>query len=85
METDPTRRFSQRVEDYIRYRPSYPPEVIALLGRECGLRHGASVADGSLIGMGSTLLNAVVIGEHSIVGSASDPDAFRGCCRALWG
>ena len=33
--------------------------------------HGASVAGGSLIGMGSTLLNGVVIGEHSIVGANS--------------
>jgi len=58
METDPTRRFSQRVEDYIRYRPSYPPDVTALLGRECGLRHGASVAD---IGCGTGILTRLLL------------------------
>ena len=30
-------RFSNRVEDYVRYRPSYPAEVVTTLQRECGL------------------------------------------------
>jgi SAM-dependent methyltransferase len=50
---DPKQRFSDRVENYIRYRPGYPPEVIQLLERECGLRAGAVVAD---IGAGTGLL-----------------------------
>ena len=53
METDGTRRFSSRVADYIRYRPSYPGEAIGLLERECGLAPGAAVAD---IGSGTGLL-----------------------------
>jgi len=53
MSVDPTQRFSSRVEDYIRYRPSYPAEVIALLERECGLTAKARVAD---IGCGTGLL-----------------------------
>jgi len=32
-----TSRFSDRVENYIRYRPGYPPEVLDMLKRECGL------------------------------------------------
>ena len=31
---DPTRRFSDRVEDYVRSRPSYPRELIDVLIRE---------------------------------------------------
>ena len=50
---DPKQRFSQRVENYIRYRPGYPPEVIQLLEQACGLRAGAVVAD---IGAGTGLL-----------------------------
>jgi SAM-dependent methyltransferase len=50
---DPKQRFSERVENYIRYRPGYPPEVIRLLEQECGLRVGAVVAD---IGAGTGLL-----------------------------
>src|SRR5436853_7841332 len=40
-----TTRFSDRVEDYIRYRPGYPPEVINLLRVECGLQPQNIVAD----------------------------------------
>jgi len=40
-----TQRFSSRVKDYVRYRPGYPQEVIALLRAECGLTPDAVVAD----------------------------------------
>ncbi|HXY15039.1 MAG TPA: class I SAM-dependent methyltransferase [Terriglobales bacterium] len=40
-----TERFSSRVSDYVRYRPSYPPEVIGLLKTECGLKREHVVAD----------------------------------------
>lgn len=42
---DSTRRFSDRVDDYVRYRPSYPKAVLDLLRRECGLTPGWAVAD----------------------------------------
>lgn len=41
----PTERFSDRVENYIRYRPSYPPEVIELMRREMNLNENSAVAD----------------------------------------
>src|SRR5258708_20692758 len=40
-----TAGFSDRVENYVRYRPGYPPEVLALLRAECGLRPSPAVAD----------------------------------------
>ncbi len=43
--TNPTQRFSSRVSNYVRYRPGYPPAVIDLLKRECGLGPSAVVAD----------------------------------------
>jgi len=43
--TNSTSRFSSRVEDYVRYRPGYPREVIALLTTECGLTPESVVAD----------------------------------------
>jgi len=42
---DPTLRFSSRVENYIRYRPGYPPQVLEALGAECGLTSNSVVAD----------------------------------------
>jgi len=41
----PTARFSDRVENYVRYRPGYPAEVLDLLRVECGLRPSHVVAD----------------------------------------
>jgi len=45
MTKSPTARFSDRVEDYVRYRPGYPPEVLDLLRAECGLQPSHIVAD----------------------------------------
>jgi SAM-dependent methyltransferase len=45
MSKSPTARFSDRVENYVRYRPGYPPEVLGLLRDECGLRPSHVVAD----------------------------------------
>lgn len=38
-------RFSDRVENYVRYRPSYPPESMTFLEEACGLTPGSIVAD----------------------------------------
>ena len=32
-----TSRFSDRVENYVLYRPGYPPEALQALQTECGL------------------------------------------------
>jgi len=40
-----TSRFSDRVENYIRYRPGYPPEALEVLKAECGLLPTHVVAD----------------------------------------
>lgn len=40
-----TSRFSDRVENYIRYRPGYPPDVLETLRRECGLTATHVIAD----------------------------------------
>jgi len=42
---DSKERFSNRVDDYVRYRPRYPAGVIDILAAEAGLRPGAVVAD----------------------------------------
>jgi len=42
---DPTQRFSSRVDHYVRFRPGYPPEVVALLKSECGLKPDSTIAD----------------------------------------
>jgi SAM-dependent methyltransferase len=55
---DPTKRFSDRVANYIKYRPSYPHEVIAFLEKECSLPDQASIAD---IGSGTGIFTALLL------------------------
>ncbi len=45
MAQDPTRRFSTRVENYVRYRPGYPETLLPLLEKHRTLRPGDTVAD----------------------------------------
>jgi len=40
-----TSRFSDRVENYVRYRPGYPPDVLQVLQAACGLSADHVVAD----------------------------------------
>ena len=42
---DPTKRFSNRVENYLNYRPRYPAEIVTLLAAECGLTRDSIIAD----------------------------------------
>jgi len=51
---DSTQRFSSRVENYIKYRPSYPSAVIEILTKRCGLTPAAHIAD---IGSGTGILS----------------------------
>src|ERR1700747_2159430 len=50
---DAKQRFSNRVADYVRYRPGYPAALMELLRGECGLRADHAVAD---VGSGTGIL-----------------------------
>lgn len=43
--SDTVERFSNRVENYVKYRPDYPPEVLDLFRREMNLQTDSVVAD----------------------------------------
>jgi SAM-dependent methyltransferase len=53
-----TERFSSRVENYIKYRPSYPPAVLELLSVRCGLAATSAVAD---VGSGTGILTELLL------------------------
>lgn len=55
---DPTARFTGRVEAYVRSRPSYPPAILEVLRRECGLAPDWVIAD---IGSGTGLLSRLFL------------------------
>jgi SAM-dependent methyltransferase len=44
-ESGPTTRFTDRVDDYVRWRPTYAPEVLSVIESVTGLRPPAIVAD----------------------------------------
>jgi SAM-dependent methyltransferase len=53
MGSNPTERFSNRVENYVKYRPGYPPVIVDLLAAECHLTSTSVIAD---VGSGTGLL-----------------------------
>jgi SAM-dependent methyltransferase len=53
-----TERFSSRVENYVKYRPSYPAAVLELLSVRCGLAATSTVAD---VGSGTGILTELLL------------------------
>lgn len=76
-----TTRFSDRVENYIRYRPGYPPSVLACLVGEFGLRSDHLIAD---VGSG-TGISAEVFLRHgcTVYGVEPNPDMRAAAERLL--
>jgi SAM-dependent methyltransferase len=71
MSKSPTARFSDRVENYVRYRPGYPREVLDLLRDECGLEPRHIIAD---IASGTGLFTRLLLGNGNFV-FAVEPNA----------
>ncbi len=69
--TNATSRFSDRVENYVRYRPGYPTEVVGTLKRECGLAHEHVIAD---IASGTGIWTRVLL-EHGNPVFGVEPNA----------
>lgn len=56
--TDPTRRFSSRVANYVKYRPKYPQAVLDTLRKDCQLSETSIIAD---IGSGTGILTELFL------------------------
>lgn len=67
----PTERFSDRVEDYVKYRPSYPAAALDVLVRACGLGPAATVAD---VGAGTGIFSQLLLQSGARV-YAVEPNA----------
>ncbi|WP_411348531.1 class I SAM-dependent methyltransferase [Paenibacillus sp. WLX2291] len=55
---DATQRFSARVDDYAKYRPSYPAELLDYMQQTIGLQSGHKVAD---VGAGTGIFTALLL------------------------
>ena len=71
---DPTRRFSNRVENYLKYRPTYPAEIIPLLQSECDLTAESVIAD---LGSGTGLLTELFLKHGNAVFGVEPNDEMR--------
>jgi SAM-dependent methyltransferase len=67
----PEERFSNRVADYVRYRPGYPEAVLELLRKETGLGSSSVVAD---VGSGTGISTAMLL-EAGCTVHAVEPNA----------
>ncbi len=80
--TDPTQRFSNRVENYIKYRPTYPPEVIDVLREECQLTPIDLIAD---IGSGTGILAGIFLNNGNQVFAVEPNREMRQAGERLFG
>ena len=68
---DPLGRFSNRAENYAKYRPSYPAGVIEILKSDCGLKRSSVIAD---VGSGTGILTELFLKNGNFV-FAIEPNA----------
>jgi ubiquinone/menaquinone biosynthesis C-methylase UbiE len=71
---DSKQRFSNRVADYVRYRPGYPSAVREILRTECGLKSGYVIAD---IGSGTGFLSELFLKNGNRVFGVEPNEAMR--------
>lgn len=79
---DPAERFGDRVEDYLRSRPGYPPELVAHLRARCGLRPGCAAAD---VGSGTGKLTELLLAAGSRVYAVEPNAGMRAAAERLLG
>ena len=71
---DATQRFSSRVDNYVRYRPGYPTEVLDLLKKECGLTSDSVIAD---IAFGTGIFTRMLVENGNRVFGVEPNDEMR--------
>ena len=76
---DHTQRFTSRVSHYVRYRPSYPPEILDVLRQECGLTPDSVIAD---VGSGTGLLTQFFARNGNRVFAVEPNDTMRAAGEA---
>jgi len=77
---DPTQRFTSRVENYVKYRPHYPRQLLEVLRDECGLTPGWTVAD---IGSGTGISSELFLQHGNRVYAVEPNAAMREAAEAL--
>ena len=79
--TDSTEHLSNRVENYIRYRPGYPVEVLQILREEMGFGPAWIVAD---IGSGTGISTKLFLDHGNLVYGVEPNREMREAAERLW-
>jgi SAM-dependent methyltransferase len=72
--TDTVERFSNRVENYVKYRPDYPSDIVAYLSDAIGLTPAMLIAD---IGCGTGFSSRLFLENGNSVVGVEPNDAMR--------
>lgn len=72
--SDTIERFSNRVENYVKYRPSYPPEVLDLFRDEMNLQTDSAIAD---IGSGTGISSKIFLENGNSVYGVEPNESMR--------
>jgi SAM-dependent methyltransferase len=79
MNTSPTERFTERVENYVKYRPGYPHALLDCLREEYGLTAVQPIAD---VGSGTGLLAELFVRHGNPVYGVEPNEAMRAAGEA---
>lgn len=80
--SDATTRFSDRVRNYVRYRPGYPPAVLDVLRVETGLAPAHAVAD---VGSGTGISARLFLDAGNTVRAVEPNAEMRTAAEAMLG
>ncbi|HEV7701355.1 MAG TPA: class I SAM-dependent methyltransferase [Pyrinomonadaceae bacterium] len=72
--SDSVDRFSNRVANYVKYRPDYPREIVAFLAKTCGLTPRWTIAD---VGCGPGISSKLFLENGNRVYGIEPNDAMR--------
>ncbi|HEY5228851.1 MAG TPA: class I SAM-dependent methyltransferase [Opitutaceae bacterium] len=79
---DPLGRFSDRVGDYVKYRPTYPSALVAFLREHAGLGASMAVAD---VGSGTGIFTGLLLGTGARVLAVEPNNAMRHAAEQAFG
>lgn len=82
MTRKPSERFSDRVADYLQYRPRYPEALIPLLAERCGLAPDHAIAD---VGSGTGFLAELFLRHGNTVHAVEPNEPMRAAAEQCYG
>ncbi len=74
MTAEPTKRFTERVDNYVKYRPGYPDEVMNFLEKEGSLSAGSVIAD---VGSGTGIFTDLLLKKGYKVSAVEPNEAMQ--------